>query len=551
MGDCTSATLGGKPVLVLSEGTNRMLGRDAQRMNILAARVIAEAVRTTLGPRGMDKMLVDTLGDVIITNDGVTILKEMEVEHPAAKMLVEVAKTQDDLVGDGTTTAVVIAGELLHEAEKLLDQTIHPTVIAGGYRMAAQKSQEILNQIAEPINIEDEDLLKKIAKTSITGKKAESGQDVLSDLAVKAVKQIVDKSNGKYIADIDNIGVEKKAGGSIDESQLIQGVIVDKERVHPAMPKRVKDAKIALVDAALEIKKTETDAEVRITSPDQLRAFIDEEETILKRMVDQIISTGANVLICQKGIEDIAQHYLAKAGIYAVRRAKKSDMEKLARATGGRVISNLDDFTAKDLGKAGIVEEVKIGDDKMTFVKECKDPKAVGILIRGGSEHVVDEVERAMHDALCVIAASIEDGKIVIGGGAPEVELAKMLREYSHTVGGREALAINAFANAVESVPRTLSENAGLDSIDILVELRAKHEKADGKYWGVEVYEGKIKDMSKLGVVEPLRTKTQAIKSASEAAIMILRIDDVISSSKKGVPKGPSGGGAMGEDMED
>ncbi len=528
-----------------------MLGRDAQRMNILAARVIAEAVRTTLGPRGMDKMLVDTLGDVIVTNDGVTILKEMEVEHPAAKMLVEVAKTQDDLVGDGTTTAVVIAGELLHEAEKLMDQAIHPTVIAGGYRMAAQKSQEILNQIAEPVDIADEDSLKKIAKTSITGKKAESGQDVLSDLAVNAVKQIVDKSNGKYIVDIDNIGVEKKHGGSINESQLIQGVIVDKERVHPAMPKRVKDAKIALVDTALEIKKTETDAEIRITSPDQLRAFIDEEETILKKMVDKIISTGANVVICQKGIEDIAQHYLAKAGIYTVRRAKKSDMEKLARATGGRVISNLDDFTAKDLGKAGIVEEVKIGDDKMTFVKECKDPKAVGILIRGGSEHVVDEVERAMHDALCVIAAAIEDGKVVIGGGAPEVELAKRLREYSQTVGGREALAINAFANAVEAIPRTLSENAGLDSIDILVELRARHEKADGKYWGIEVYEGKIKDMSKLGVVEPLRTKTQAIKSASEAAIMILRIDDVISSSKKGMPRGPPGGGEMGEGMED
>jgi len=544
-----STTLGGRPVLILSEGTRRQVGRDAQRMNILAARVIGEAVRTTLGPRGMDKMLVDTLGDVVITNDGVTILKEMEVEHPAAKMLVEVAKTQDELVGDGTTTAVVIAGELLHEAEKLLDQGIHPTIIGAGYRMAADKAQEILEKIAEPIGLKDEAELKKIAVTAMTGKKAEGGRELLADLAVKAVKQIVDEVDGKYKVDIDYIGVEKKPGGSTEDTQLIQGVILDKERVSSGMPKRVKNAKIALLDSALEIKKTETDAEIRVTRPDQLRAFLDEEENMLKKMVDQVVAIGANVVICQKGIDDMAQHYLSKAGIYAVRRAKKSDMEKLARATGGKVVMNLEDLSAADLGGAGVVEEVKIGDDKMTFVKECKNPKSVGILIRGGSEHVVDEVERAMHDAICVVAASIEDGKVVVGGGAPEVELAKKLREYTETVGGREALAVNAFANAVESIPRTLAENAGKDSVDILVDLRAKHEKADGKHYGVDVYEGEIADMEKMNVLEPLRVKTQAIKSASEAAIMILRIDDVIASSKRGpsMPKGPPGMG--GEDM--
>ncbi|MEW6592278.1 MAG: thermosome subunit beta [Candidatus Hadarchaeota archaeon] len=532
---------------MLQEGTRRMIGRDAQRMNILAGRVIAEAVRTTLGPRGMDKMLVDTLGDVVITNDGVTILKEMEVEHPAAKMLVEVAKTQDELVGDGTTTAVVISGELLHEAEKLLDQGIHSTVIAAGYRLAAEKAQDVLEKIAVPVGIDDEVTLKKIAMTAMTGKKAESGRELLSSLAVKAVKQIADKVDGGYKVDIDYIGVEKKAGGSTDDTQLIQGVILDKERVHPGMPKRVKNAKIALLDAALEIKKTETDAEIRVTSPDQLRAFLDEEENILKKMVDQLVAIGANVVICQKGIDDLAQHYLSKAGAYAVRRAKKSDMEKLARAAGGKIVMNLEDLTTADLGSAGLVEEIKIGDDKMTFVRDCKNPRSVGMLIRGGSEHVVDEVERAMHDALCVVAAAVEDGKVVVGGGAPEIELAKEMRRYAETVGGREALAVNAFASAIEAIPKTLAENAGQDSVDVLVDLRAKHEKAEGKNYGVNVYEGKISDMSKLDVVEPLRVKTQAIKSASEAAIMILRIDDVITSTKKG-PSMPSGPGGAGEE---
>jgi thermosome len=517
-------------------------------MNIMAARVIAEAVRTTLGPRGMDKMLVDTLGDVIVTNDGVTILKEMEVEHPAAKMMVEVAKTQDDLVGDGTTTAVVIGGELLKEAEKLLDQAIHPTIIAIGYRMAAEKAQEVLNKIAMPVSIEDEETLKKIAMTAMTGKKAESAREYLAELAVRAVKQIADKVGDRYVVDIDYVGVEKKPGKSTFDSEFVEGVIVDKERVHPGMPKRVKNAKIALIDAPLEIKKTETDAEIRITDPSQLRAFIEEEEKILKGMVDKIVATGANVVICQKGIDDIAQHYLAKAGIYAVRRAKKSDMEKLARATGGRIVTNLDELTAEDLGSAGLVEEVRIGEDKMTFVRKCKNPKAVGILVRGGSEHVVDEVERALHDALSVVAAAVEDGKIVAGGGGPEIELAKELRSYAQRVGGKEALAINAFANAVEVIPKTLAENAGLDAIDVLVELRAKHEKSDGKSYGIDVFNGKVVDMRELGVYEPLRMKTQAIKSASEAAIMILRIDDVIAASKKEEEKGPKGPEEKGEE---
>ena len=533
------STLGGRQILVLPEGTRRLMGRDAQRMNIIAARVISESVRTTLGPRGMDKMLVDSLGDVVITNDGVTILEEMEVEHPAAKMMVEVAKTQEDEVGDGTTTAVVIAGELLREAERLLDQGIHPTMIVSGYRMAAERAQKILEEMAIKVTPEDEELLKKIAITSMTGKKAESAREKLAELAVRAVKQIADKVDGGYKVDIDYIGIEKKQGGSIDDSELVHGVILDKERAHPGMPKRVKDAKIALLDCALEVKKTETDAEIRVTRPEQLRAFIEEEERMLKKMVDKIVATGANVVFCQKGIDDIAQHYLAKAGILAARRVKKSDMEKLARATGGRVVTNLDDLTSEDLGRAGLVEERKIADEKMIFVQECVNPKSVGILIRGGTEHVVDEVERSVHDAVCVIAAAIEDGKIVPGGGAPEMALAKRLREYAETVGGREALAINSFANAVEIIPRTLAENAGLESIDILVNLRAKHEQPGGERIGINVYNGNLEDMFELGVVEPLRVKTQAIKSASEAAIMILRIDDVIAASAKKETKPP------------
>jgi len=532
-------------VLVLPEGTRRLMGRDAQRMNILAGRVIAEAVRTTLGPRGMDKMLVDSLGDVVITNDGVTILEEMEVEHPAAKMMVEVAKTQEDEVGDGTTTAVIIGGELLHEAEGLLDQQIHPTVIAAGYRMAAEKAHEILNKIADPVKFDDTAKLKKVAMTAMTGKKIGLGRERLSDLVVTAVRQVADRVGDKYVVDIDHIGIEKKPGGSIDDSQLVHGVIIDKERAHPGMPKRVKEAKIALLDCALEVEKTETDAKIHITDPEQLKAFLDEEENMLRKMVDKIVATGANVVLCQKGIDDIAQHYLSKAKILAARRVKKSDMEKLARATGGKVVTNLDDLSANDLGHAGLVEERKIAEDKMIFVEECKNPKAVGILIRGGTEHVVDEVERGVHDGICVVAAAVEDGELVAGGGAPEIEVAKQLREHAETVGGREALAINAFANAVEVIPRTLAESAGLDRIDILVDLHAKHEKPNSKNLGLNVFEGKVANMAEIGVVEPLRVKTQAIKSASEAAIMILRIDDVIAASKREArpPAGPPGEG--------
>jgi thermosome len=532
------AQLGGRPILVLPEGSRRLVGRDARRMNIMAARVVAEAVRSTLGPKGMDKMMVDNLGDVVITNDGATILKEMEVEHPAAKMMVEVAKTQDDEVGDGTTTVVVLAGELLKEAENLLDQGIHPTIVARGYRLAAVKAQELLQQMADPVSPEDDALLKKVAVTSMTGKKAEAGREFLAGLVVKAVKRIADRVDGGYKVDIDYIGVEKRPGGGLMNTELIEGVIIDKEVVRPGMPKSVRDAKIALLDCALEIKKTETDAEIRVARPEQLRSFLEEEEKILKGMVDKIAATGANVVFCQKGIDDVAQYYLAKAGIMAARRVKKSDMEKLARATGGKIVTSLEDLTPAELGYAGLVEERKVGEEKLIFVTQCKDPKAVGLLLRGGSEHVVDEVERAVHDALCVVARSVEDGKVVPGGGAMEVELAKHLRKYSETVGGREALAIRAFANALEILPQSLAENAGMDAVDTLVELRAAHGKPEGKYMGVDVFGGKVGDMRELSVYEPLRVKLQAIKSASEAAIMILRIDDVIAAAKKEL-KGP------------
>jgi thermosome len=526
------AQMGGQPVLILPEKVQRYLGRDAQRMNIMAARVIAQAIRTTLGPRGMDKMLVDGLGDVTITNDGVTILKEMDVEHPAAKMMVEISKVQEDEVGDGTTTAAVLAGELLNKAEELLDQDIHATVIASGYRKAAEKANEILIKMAAGISKEEDKALKQIAITSMSSKSAGVRGEKLAELCVKAVRQIVEESDGKLEADIDNIKVEKKSGGGSADSQLVQGLVLDKEVVHPGMPKRVEKAKIALLNLALEVKETETSAKINITDPEQLRSFLEEERRMLQEMVDQVKKTGANVVLCQKGIDDIAQHYLAKAGILAARRVKESDMEKLARATGGKVVTNIQDLTAKDLGSAAQVEERKIAGEEMIFIEGCKDPKAVSLLVRGGTEHVVDEVERAVHDAVSVVSVAIEDGKIVAGGGAPEIEVAKGLREHADTVGGREALAINAFADAIEIIPRTLAENAGLDPIDILVQLRAAHEKKDGKDIGIDVISGKVTDTPKLGIVEPLRVKTHAIKSASEVAEMILRIDDVIAAGK-------------------
>ena len=540
-----SQQLGGQQILILKEGSTRTRGRDAQGMNITAAKAVASAVRTTLGPKGMDKMLVDTIGDVVITNDGVTILKEMDIEHPAAKMMVEVAKTQDDEVGDGTTTAVVIAGELLKKAEDLLEQDVHPTVIAHGYRMAAEKAQEFLKDIAFDIKVTDKALLKNIAGTAMTGKGAEASKDKLCDLVVRAVTMVTDDDG---TVDIENIKVEKKTGGSIEDSEIVEGVLIDKERVHPTMPRKVTNAKILLLNAAVEFKKTEVDAEINITSPDQLQAFLDEEERMVKGIVDKIVKSGANVLFCQKGIDDIAQHYLAKAGLFATRRVKKSDMEKLARATGASLVSSIDAIGKEELGKAGLVEERKVGGEEMTFVEQCKNPKAVSIIVKGGTEHVVDELERAIHDALRVVGVVVEDKKVVAGGGAPETELSLRLREYGATVGGRAQLAIEAFASALEIIPRTLAENAGLDPIDMLVEIRAAHEKGK-KTFGLNVFEGKAVDMKAAGVVEPLRVKTQAISSAAEAAIMILRIDDVIASSKSPMPEGggmPPGMGGMG-----
>jgi len=544
---------GGTPVLILKEGSQRTAGREAQRSNIMAAKAVAGAVRTTLGPKGMDKMLVDTLGDVVITNDGVTILKEMDIEHPAAKMMVEIAKTQDAEVGDGTTTAVVLAGELLKQAEGLLDQEIHPTVIAAGYRAAADKSMEILKSVSVKVTKNSDDLLRKVAITAMTGKGTGSSRDQLADLAVQAVKSVVDE-DGKV--DIDNITVEKKVGGGITDSQLVRGVVIDKERLHPNMPKKVTGAKIALLNAAVEIEKTEVDAKIEITSPDQLQAFLDQEETMLRDMVKRITDSGANVVFVQKGIDDLAQHFLAKAGLYAIRRVKKSDMEKLARATGARVVTSISELSSADLGCAGLVEERKISGDEMTFVEGCTNPKSVSIILRGGTEHVVDELNRAMEDALRVIGVVIEDGMLVAGGGAPEVELALRLREYAATVGGREQLAIESFAEAMEVIPKTLAENAGLDQIDTLVALRSQHEKGV-KTAGLDIDTGKPVDMLNLGVVEPLRVKTQAIQSAAEAAGMILRIDDVIASrsgpgGEGGMPGGMPGGmgGMGGEDFD-
>ncbi|MDY6931521.1 MAG: thermosome subunit beta [Halobacteriota archaeon] len=538
-----AGNLGGQPIIVLREGSERTRGTEAQNNNIMAVKTVASAVRTTLGPKGMDKMLVDSMGDVTITNDGVTIVKEMDIEHPAAKMVVEVAKTQDNEAGDGTTTAVVISGELLKKAEDLLEQDIHPTIIASGYRMAAEKAQEILKEISVDASIESEDLLKKAAITSITGKSAGSSKDKLSNIVVGAVLDITEKdSNGKWIADTGNINVEKKVGGSVEDTELISGVVVDKERVHPGMPKKVEDAKIALVATPIEVEKTEFDAEISIGSPDQLQAFLAEEEGMIKGMVDKIINGGANVLFCQKGIDDLAQHYLAKADILALRRVKESDMKKMARATGGKIITNLDDISPDDLGKSGAVEEKKVGGDDMVFVTGCDNPKAVSILVRGGTEHVIDEIERSLHDAIRVVGSVVEDGKLVAGGGSPEIELALRLREYGSTLKGREQLAVQSFADALEIIPRTLAENAGLDPIDKIVELRSSHEQ-NNKSAGLNVYTGKVVDMLESGVVEPLRVKVQAISSASEAAIMILRIDDVIASARmQGPPPGMGGG---------
>ncbi len=541
----TFGQIGGQPVLILPEGTLRSTGRDAQGRNIAAARAVAETVRTTLGPKGMDKMLVDSIGDVTITNDGATILSEMEIEHPAAKMMVEVAKTQEDEVGDGTTTAVILAGELLKKAEDLIEQEIHPTVILRGYRMAKSKALEMLNNLADDVDIKDSDVLEKIAMTAMTGKGGEAAKESLAKLAVEAVRIVA--ADGDI--NKDDIKIEKKQGGSIDDTELIRGIVIDKEIVHPNMPKKIKNAKICLLDCALEIKNTETNAEIRITSPDQLQAFIEQESKMLKDMVKKVVASGCNVVFCQKGIDDLAQHYLAKEGIVASRRVKKSDMEKLAKATGANMVSNVDELSESDLGYAGLVEEQKLAGEEMTFIRECKDPKAVSILVRGGTEHVVDEAKRAMDDAVLGVISALEIGKIVTGGGSVEIELARRLREYAESVGGREQLAINAFADAIEIIPRTLAESTGKDPIDILVDLRTQHDKGRVTY-GIDVINGTIADMKKLGVVEPLKIKTQAIKSATEASEMILRIDDVIQ-AKSGGGRMPQMPGGMGGDMGD
>jgi len=533
-------TQSGQPVLILKEGTSRSRGKEAQRNNIMAARIIGEVLKTTLGPRGMDKMLIDSLGDITITNDGAAILKEIDVEHPAAKMMVEIAKTQDDMVGDGTTTAVVLASELLKKAEELLDQNIHPTILVAGYRKASQKAIEVVEKNSVPIDVEDRKMMMKVALTSMASKAVGGAKARFAEIAIEAVKQIAEKRGDKMLADIDNIQLVKKTGKSLLESQLISGIIVDKEVIHPGMPKKKENAKIALLDLALEIEKTEMSAEIRIRDPNQMKAFLDQEDSMLKEMVTKIKASGADVVFCQKGLDDMVQHYLAKEGIMAVRRLKESDMEKLARATGGRVTSNLNDLKTADLGFAGLVEERKIGDDKMIFVEKCKDPHSVAILIRAGLERMVDEAERAMIDALSVVSDVIENNKIVAGGGAVEIEVAKELRKYANTVGGREQLAIEAFASAMEIIPRALTENAGFDPIDVLVELRSVHDKEDGKYMGINVFTGKIQNSIDNGVIEPIVVKEQAIKSAAESAAMILRIDDVITSK---APKGGPGGG--------
>jgi len=526
-----------QPIFIMPEGTQRDTGKTAQRNNIMAAKAVAATVRTTLGPKGMDKMLVNSLGDVVVSNDGVTILEEINIEHPVAKMIVEVAKTQEDEVGDGTTTAVVLAGELLKEAEDLLDKEVHPTVIIKGYRQAAEKAQELLKKMGEDVNETDEDMLRNIAITAMTGKGAEQAKEKLADLTIKAINSVLEKENGKITVDRDSIKLEKKVGGSVDESELVEGIILDKEKVHSGMPRKVTNAKVALIDSAIEIKNTEIDAKIQITDPNQMQAFIEMEEKMLRDKVEKIAKSGANVVFCQKGIDDIAQHFLAKKGIYACRRVSKSDMDNLARATKAKTVTNLDDLTADDLGNAGEVEEKKIGDEEMTYVGQCKNAKAVTMLIRGGTEHVIDEVKRAVEDAIGDISAALTVGKVVAGAGSAEVELVKGLRNFANSLSGREQLAVNAFANAIEIIPRTLAENAGLDPIDIMTELKAAHDK--GRKWaGINVFTGKIIDAWKEGIIEPLKIKTQAISSASEVATMILRIDDVIASGKEASPKG-------------
>ncbi len=541
--------MGNAPVIILREGTKREKGKDAQFNNIAAAMAISDAVRSSLGPRGMDKMLVDTVGDVVITNDGVTILKEMDVQHPAAKMLVEVAKTQDAEVGDGTTTSVVLAGEFLKKARDLIDANVHPTIIAKGYRMANAKAQEVLKDTSMKVSINDTETLKLIAQTAMISKQVNASKEQFSDLVVDAVKTVADKDKkGNYTVDLKNIQTVKKEGASMENSYIVKGLIIDKEPVQPSMPKSVQNAKIALIDAPFEVKKTEIDAKIQITDPNQLNQFIAEEENMLKSMVQKVKESGANVVFCQKGIDDLAQHFLAKEGIYACRRVKKSDMERLGRSTGANIINKISELTADDLGYADTVELKKIEDEEMTFITGVKEPKTVSIMVRGGTKHVADEVERSLVDAWSVVRVAIEDGMMVTGGGSTAMEIAMQLRDYAASVGGREQIAIEAYASAMESIPRTLAENAGLDPIDVLIEMRKQH-KAGKKCAGLNPYSGKVEDMKKLNVIEPYRIGKQAINSATDAAIMILRIDDVIAA--KGSPAPQVGEGGMPPGMDE
>ncbi|MCL4380938.1 TCP-1/cpn60 chaperonin family protein [Candidatus Marsarchaeota archaeon] len=549
----TDNRLEGQQILLLPEGSSRVLGRDAQRTNIAVGIAVANAIKTTLGPKGMDKMLVSELGDIVITNDGATILEEMNVEHPVAKIMVDIAKTQDKEVGDGTTTVVIMAGELLRGAGELLEQGIHPTTIIRGYKMAANKASEILSQKSKAIDIKDETILQKIALVSIGSKNIgdDDTKKALSKIVISAVKQVVEQNNsGKYSIDHDFIKIEKKAGGSINNTELINGVLIDKEVAHPGMPKTIANAKIALMDVALEIEKTETDAKIEITSPEQMQAFLQQEEKMLKDMVEKVKNVKADVLVTQKGIDDVAQHYLAKAGIMAVRRVKKSDMEKLSRATGGKIVTSLEDLNTNDLGFAGLVEERKISGEQMIFVEKCKVPKSVTIFVRGGTQQAVDEAERSLADVIGAVSSAIENGRFVIGGGSIEIDIANSLRAYAGDVGGREQLAVQKFADAIEIVPKTLSESAGMYPVDTLVELRSKHKGKDGSVYGVDIMKNSVSDMNKLGIYEPMMVKKQAIFSASEAAEIILRIDDMISSKGRagaggGMPPNMGGMGGM------
>lgn len=552
MAEVIPARIGGQSVLILREGTNRSVGREALRSNIQAARVVADCVRSSLGPKGMDKMLVASFGDVTITNDGATILKEMDVQNPAAKMMVEVSKAQDQEVGDGTTTAVVLSSELLTKAEELIDKNVHPIVILDGYRQATEKTLQILDEMAIKVASNDRKALRNVAITSQASKVLSENAEFVADICVDAILQVAEQTPEGWKADIDDVKVEKKAGGSLTDTTLIKGIVIDKEVAHQGMPKSVKNPKIALLNTAVEVEKTEFDAKINIQRPEQMKAFLDEEEKMLKDMVQKVKSSGANVLLCQKGIDDVAQHYLAKEGIAAIRRVSEKDMEKLAKSTGGKIITNIEDLKAENLGTADLFEERKIADDKMTFIEGCKNAKAVAILVRGGTERIVNEAERSIHDALCVVRDVVRDPRIVAGGGAPELEAAAQLKRWAEKLTGKEQLAVISYAEALEAIPMALAENSGIDPLDMLVELRSRHEKGE-KWAGVDVYEGKANDMSKINVYEPLAVKRQVVMSASEAASMILKIDDVIAASKPkegGGPPRPPGGDEGPSDMD-